>query len=99
MHEGTEEDKSSMLNNTCSTSEPENDEQVHLSLLVSHHSDDEEISESKPFSSSELQLAFKELHDEYSQRSIFASVGKQYVTVIDYCNGVIDYRETLFEKF
>ncbi|KAF1870651.1 hypothetical protein Lal_00026105 [Lupinus albus] len=26
-------------------------------------------------------------------------MGKQYVTVIDYCNGVIDYRETLFENF
>ncbi|KAF1870552.1 hypothetical protein Lal_00025715 [Lupinus albus] len=72
MHEGTTEDKRSMLNNTCSTSELENDEQVHLLLLVSHHSDDEEISEIKPFPSSELQLAFNELRDEYVKlRNIF----------------------------
>ncbi|KAF1894443.1 hypothetical protein Lal_00043599 [Lupinus albus] len=34
-----------------------------------------------------------------SQKSSLASMGKQYVTVIDYCNGVIDYKEKLFENF
>ncbi|KAF1866081.1 hypothetical protein Lal_00015488 [Lupinus albus] len=52
-------------NNTTSTSEPKNEEQAHLSLMASHHSDDEEVSETKLFSSSELHITFNDLHDEY----------------------------------
>ncbi|KAF1880025.1 hypothetical protein Lal_00022152 [Lupinus albus] len=48
-------------NNSSSASEPESEEQAHLSLMVSHHSDDEEVNESILFSSSELQTAFNDL--------------------------------------
>ncbi|KAF1862210.1 hypothetical protein Lal_00026734 [Lupinus albus] len=33
-----------------------------------------------------------------SQKSFSASVGKQQVTVIDYCNGVIDYSKIMMYK-
>ncbi|KAF1870790.1 hypothetical protein Lal_00039440 [Lupinus albus] len=56
-------------NDTCSTSEPESEEQTHLSLMASHHSDDEGVNESIPFSSSELQTAFNDQHDEYMKLS------------------------------
>ncbi|KAF1881686.1 hypothetical protein Lal_00032155 [Lupinus albus] len=65
MYEVTEELKRSMLNDTCSAYEPENEEQAHISIMASHHSDNEEISETKPCSSSELQMGFNDLHDEY----------------------------------
>ncbi|KAF1898671.1 hypothetical protein Lal_00023680 [Lupinus albus] len=52
-------------NDTSSSSEPESEQQTHLSLMASHHSDDEEVNEFIPFSSSELQTAFSDLHDEY----------------------------------
>ncbi|KAE9612419.1 putative transcription factor interactor and regulator CCHC(Zn) family [Lupinus albus] len=56
-------------NDTSSASEPESEEQTHLSLMASHHSDDEEVNESIPFYSSELQTAFNDLHDEYMKLS------------------------------
>ncbi|KAF1870623.1 hypothetical protein Lal_00025996 [Lupinus albus] len=52
-------------NDTSLASQPEGEEQAHLSLMASHHSDDEEVNESNSFSSSELQSAFNDLHDEY----------------------------------
>ncbi|KAF1896113.1 hypothetical protein Lal_00042878 [Lupinus albus] len=56
-------------NDTSSASEPESEEQAHLSLMASRHSDDKKVNESIPFSSSELQTAFNDLHDEYMKLS------------------------------
>ncbi|CAL0317264.1 unnamed protein product [Lupinus luteus] len=56
-------------NDTSSASEVQNEEQAHLSLMASHHSDDEEVNDSNLFSSSELQSAFNDLHDEYVKLS------------------------------
>ncbi|KAF1893057.1 hypothetical protein Lal_00044187 [Lupinus albus] len=52
-------------NDTCSASEPKSEEQAQLSLMASHHSDDEEVNESNSFSSSKLYSAFNDMHDEY----------------------------------
>ncbi|KAF1866213.1 hypothetical protein Lal_00024211 [Lupinus albus] len=54
---------------SSSASGPESEEHAHLSLMASHHSDDEEVNESIFFSSSELQTAFNDLHDEYKKLS------------------------------
>ncbi|KAF1893027.1 hypothetical protein Lal_00024147 [Lupinus albus] len=64
--------------------------------------DNDTSSASESESEEQAHLSFMASHhsdDEESQKSILASVGKQYVTLIDYCNGVIDYREKLFENF
>ncbi|KAF1863306.1 hypothetical protein Lal_00031305 [Lupinus albus] len=56
-------------NDISYASKPESEEQAHLSLMASHHSNDEEVNESIHFSSSELQIAFNDLHDEYMKLS------------------------------